>query len=263
MRILEWDDFVCSSYPGRERGYSGSIGSFDGVHLGHQALLRTIVERADGLDASIVITFKENPKRVLRPDRYPGDISTLSQRLERLESCGIGICVLIAYDLAFGRKSGREFLDILIDRTGLARLVMGQNARIGAHAAMDSAKAVEYAGKRGVTAEILPSLLRAEGLVSSSRIREEIGKGNLKAAEGLLGYPYELDLSGWKARMDCAVAVLEIEPKTRLLPPIGRYGVECLGDGGKWSPALMEIGDAEAILKPAIGGGLPQRLRFV
>jgi riboflavin kinase/FMN adenylyltransferase len=264
MKTVTWEEFLSNATERNGDGYAASIGSFDGVHLGHRRLLETLKERSHAaMVASVVITFRENPKRILRPDHYQGDISSLRQRLERLGGSGIDICVLIDYDRKFGAMTGTEFLDVLKERTGLLNLVMGQNAKLGMHAAMDSAQAIEYAKKLGIAAEIVPSLVLADRAVSSSRIRGAVISGSLAEAAELLGYPFELDIEGWKILETLGFRKLESPQKTQIMPPKGRYAIEYAGQGEIWKTAMLDVcGDAPGLA--LVGAdGLPSRLRFV
>jgi riboflavin kinase / FMN adenylyltransferase len=264
MKTVSWEDFLSSAAERNNDGYAASIGSFDGVHLGHRRLLETLKERSHAaMIASVVITFRENPKRILRPEHYQGDISSLRQRLERLGGSGIDICVLIDYDRKFGAMTGMEFLDVLKERTGLLNLVMGQNARLGLHAAMDSAQAIEYAKKLGIAAEIVPSLVLADRAVSSSRIRGAVLSGNMAEAAELLGYPFELDLESCKIRENQGSCELVSPRKMQIMPPVGRYAIEYAGQGGIWKTAMLDVSGAAPALALVGADGLPSRLRFV
>jgi riboflavin kinase / FMN adenylyltransferase len=264
MKTVSWDEFLDTGYPGNHSGYAASIGSFDGVHLGHLRLLETLTARArDGLDGSAVITFRDNPKRILRPEMYLGDISSLRQRLERIAGAGIDLCVLIDYDQHFGAMTGMRFLDILRTRTRLGCLVMGQNARLGINASMDAVAAVAYAKEMGVDAQTLPSLVLDGKIVSSSRIRNTVISGDTAEAGRMLGYPYELDLEGWRIEGKGADFELNAPEKRQILPRSGAFEVEWLDQGGTWRKAGLEMRNASRGMRLFGVHGLPSRLRFV
>lgn len=264
MKTISWEEFLESGYPGGGKGYAASVGAFDGVHLGHLRLLRTLEERSSrGCGASAVITFRDNPKRILRPAEYPGDISSLRQRLARIEAAGIELCVLIDYDVRFGEMTGEAFLELLRKRTGLACLVMGQNARLGSNASMDARGAVDFAKAMGVDALSLPSLVLEGIAVSSSRIRLAVRDGDFAEAARLLGYPFELDLDGWVKRPKGSGLELDAPRKRQILPASGSFGIQWREEGGDWrNGGLSMLGEGSGMVLHG-ADGLPSRIRFV
>jgi riboflavin kinase / FMN adenylyltransferase len=196
VRILTWEAYVDGGLPGIscERPFAATIGVFDGLHIGHQELIKRILGRS-GLD-SVVLTFKENPKRILSPHTHPGELSTLDQKLELIESMSVDFCVLIDFSGDFSKLPGRRFLSILKDRGRLGFLAVGSDFRCGRGLDTGASDIRSFCEEFSVGIELVESIRWAGYAVSSSRIRKAIIEGRLEDAQAMLGRPYEIDLRG-------------------------------------------------------------------
>jgi riboflavin kinase/FMN adenylyltransferase len=183
MEIMSWAEFV----EGRIRDCCAlTIGVFDGVHLGHQALIRRIVA-APGLEPT-VLSFRQNPKGAV-------EIYNYVEKTAILESLGVKALVLIDFNDEFRYLSGKAFFDLLIQgghmgyQSGL--LVIGSDFHAGYQAGTDAQGFSAMAQAIGLPCEVLPTLVDASGkAISSSRIRAAIAAGNTTLASQLLGRPY-------------------------------------------------------------------------
>jgi riboflavin kinase/FMN adenylyltransferase len=204
MRVLDWQDLIDG--PPLPRPTAMTIGVFDGVHQGHQALIARIVGR--GLEP-VVVTFRQNPRLFFNSADHPGDISSLAQKLSLFESLGVGCTILIDFSSDFSKLGGREFIDFLTTCGNMAYLVIGAQFRCGHGLDTDAALIRRVNERNGVATELVEPVLDGSEPVSSSRIRAAIRAGDFAAAEGALGRPFVLDLGSAR----------------RLVPPDGTYRV--------------------------------------
>jgi riboflavin kinase/FMN adenylyltransferase len=170
-----------------------TVGGFDGVHRGHAELIKKVVSRGP---CPTVVTFRENPKRLLSPRHYGGDIFSLEQKLAAFEELGAVRVILIDFSEKFSRINGWEFIDSLESRGGAVFLAIGANFRCGYRHETGAELIRQNNERKGIPTEIIPPVLWGSGPVSSSRIRAAISGGDLAAAGALLGRKLELDLSG-------------------------------------------------------------------
>ncbi|MDR2537152.1 MAG: FAD synthetase family protein, partial [Treponema sp.] len=183
-----------------------TIGVFDGVHRGHQALISRIV--GWGLEP-VVVTFRQNPRLFFDSANYMGDISSLAQKLSLFESLGVACTILIDFSSDFSKLSGRDFIDFLTTYGNMAYLVIGAQFRCGHGLDTDAALIKRVNERNGVATELVDPVLDGAEPVSSSRIRVAIRAGDFGAAETSMGRAFTLDLGSAR----------------RLLPPDGTYRV--------------------------------------
>lgn len=204
MRILDWQDLI-NAQP-LPRPAAMTIGVFDGVHRGHQALISRIVGR--GLEP-VVVTFRQNPRLFFDSANYMGDISSLAQKLSLFDSLGVACTILIDFSSDFSKLSGRDFIDFLTMYGNMAYLVIGAQFRCGHGLDTDAALIRRVNEQHGVATELVEPVLDGAEPVSSSRIRAAIRAGDFGAAEADMGRAFTLDLGSGR----------------RLLPPDGIYRV--------------------------------------
>jgi len=188
MRIIETLDAIRpSDYPD---GSSVAIGKFDGLHLGHQAILRSLVDDSQaGGRPAVVFTFSNNPLSLLRPELCPKPLMSREQRLEGFAAAGVDDCVMIEFDEAVASIPAVDFVrEVLVERLHARHIIMGANFRFGHRGAGDVELLRELGERYGFTARML-QLVAAEGdhQVSSSRVREALLAGEVEAAERMLG----------------------------------------------------------------------------
>jgi riboflavin kinase / FMN adenylyltransferase len=182
------------SAPPDRRPSAVALGVFDGVHLGHRAILGAAVAhaRATGSPA-IACTFDPHPLEVLQPDRAPLPITTLDERLELIAACGIDEGVVLAFTRELAAMEPEAFVkDVLVDRLAARQVVVGFNHRFGRGAHGDAALLRELGARGGFGVDVIePSTF--DGVpVSSTAIRTALGRGDLEAAVRMLGRPYTL-----------------------------------------------------------------------
>jgi riboflavin kinase / FMN adenylyltransferase len=172
-----------------------ALGNFDGVHLGHQAVVRRAVEEGSRRGAKVVAaTFDPHPRAVLAPGSEPRLLTTLEMRREELLGHGVDEVWAIRFDEALSRKSPEEFVrDVLVGEIGASAVVVGENFRFGHRAAGDFRELERL--MRGFGGEAYAVPVRSEGgeaPISSTRIRRLVGEGEVAEAARLLGRPYVL-----------------------------------------------------------------------
>jgi riboflavin kinase / FMN adenylyltransferase len=179
-------------------GYGPSVvtvGMFDGVHLGHRALLGRVAAEAAGrgLPAGAV-TFDRHPLEVLRPGAQPPLLTTLDRKVALLGAAGMDFVLVLAFTEELSKVTAEAFArDVLLEAVGARAIVVGENFRFGHKAAGDPALLAELGRPRGVEVVAVP--LHADGgePVSSTRVRAELARGDVRAAARSLGRPHAVE----------------------------------------------------------------------
>jgi riboflavin kinase/FMN adenylyltransferase len=223
---------------GRETAMT--IGVFDGVHRGHQALIGKIVQQAPACIPTVV-TFKQNPKKVLRPGEYQGDIVGPDRKMIIFETLGVELVILIDFSQEFSKLDGRDFIGHLKSRGRLAFLVVGSNFRCG-YGLDTNASDIKKINRR---TDVVSPVLEGGIPVSSSRIRGAVSSGDLDTAALLLGRKVEIDLAGLSPHPLPDGLFYDARSCYRILPPPGRYSVvfyEFHTSGGRETEILIQDG---------------------
>ena len=235
MNIIAWADFISSS---SSVPLAATIGVFDGVHRGHRKLVETVLSKGPAL-RSAVLTFSENPKKILHPQTYKGCLFSLEQKIDTFGALGVDACVLIDFSLNFGTLSGAEFLFFLA-KAGVRFICVGPNFRCGHKMDTNAQALAEISGKLGMAAEIVEPVMSGGHPVSSSRIRNAVLEGRLGEATQMLGRPHTV-LARFEPSGEGKLSVAEI-PEV-VLPPPGLYKVVLDPDSaGETALARIEEG---------------------
>ena len=186
---------VSRSFPLRPpRACALTIGNFDGVHLGHQALLRLVVERARarGLTAAVMI-FEPQPLEFFRPAEAPPRLTPLREKLKLLATTGIDHVHVCRFDARLAALSADDFVHrLLVDGLHVAHLVIGDDFRFGHRRQGDFAHLVAAGQRCGFSVEAMPTLPLGGVRVSSSAVRAALAAGDMARATALLGQPYRM-----------------------------------------------------------------------
>ena len=171
-----------------------ALGAFDGIHLGHRAILGTAVAQArQGRLQAVACTFDRHPMEVLQPGRAPLPITTLDERLELIGETGIDTTVVIPFTQSVAAVEAKTFVqDVLIEALRAREIVVGFNHRFGRGARGDTGLLESLAGPLGFRAHIVPALMVDGVTVSSSEIRGALQRGDLPRAARLLGRDYSI-----------------------------------------------------------------------
>jgi riboflavin kinase/FMN adenylyltransferase len=169
-------------------------GTFDGIHLGHQEVIRTAVARARDLGtAAVVLTFDRHPLAVLRPAEAPPEILPLDERLDRIADLGPDLALVIPFTLEFSRMEADAFVrDVLAGLCGAREIVVGFNHSFGRGARGTPELLRALAGPLGMSVRVIAPLTVQGTVVSSSAVRDALRRGDVGAAAALLGRPYAL-----------------------------------------------------------------------
>jgi riboflavin kinase / FMN adenylyltransferase len=183
MQIIEWRQFLEKELVSNGKPSSMTIGVFDGVHRGHQELLKRIVSHnADKIP--IVITFKDNHKI------ESGHILNFKQKLDIFENLGIQITIVIDFTKEVKQMSGIEFLEILIKRGNVGFFAVGSDFKCGHQQDTDAEAIQKFFADHNIPAEIVPKVTEGSAPISSSRIRAAISAGDIDLAQKMLGRKY-------------------------------------------------------------------------
>jgi riboflavin kinase/FMN adenylyltransferase len=229
-----------------DRPVVATIGNFDGLHLGHQALLAQVVGEAArrGLHASVV-TFNPHPLRVLAPDRAPKMILTRRQKIELLGLYGIDLIVLIPFTEAVASVSAEEFASrFLTGRLHVECLIVGEDFRFGKGRAGDVALLRSLGPRLGFEVRSADLVLDGGARISASQVREAIEAGRPERAAALMGRPYVLIgrvVHGAGRGRVLSFPTANVDPENELIPGPGVYITETLVEL-EWHPSLTNVG---------------------
>ncbi|HEY3503658.1 MAG TPA: bifunctional riboflavin kinase/FAD synthetase [Actinocatenispora sp.] len=195
-----------------------TIGVFDGVHRGHQAIIEHTVELARKFGvASVVISFDPHPAEVVRPGSHPAVLTSPERKAELVERLGVDVFCLLPFTAEFSKLAPETFVhDVLVEHLHAAAVVVGENFRFGHKAAGDVALLGELGRKFGFTVEGAPLIADNDTVFSSTYIRSCIDAGDVAAAAVALGRPHRL--GGVVVRGDRRGRLLGF-PTANVLPP--------------------------------------------
>jgi len=171
-----------------------ALGTFDGVHLGHRAILGTALTRARevGIEA-VACTFDPHPMEVLQPDRAPRPITPLDERLQLIGETGVDAVVVLAFTRELAAVEPEAFVkDVLLDRLHAREIVVGYNHSFGRGARGDARLLEALAGRLGFLAHVVPPMTVDGEAVSSTGIRAALQRGDVAGAARGLGRPYAI-----------------------------------------------------------------------
>ena len=219
-----------------------TIGIFDGVHRGHQEILRRLVSgaHAEGSPA-VVLTFTPHPAVVLGGKTNFKCLTTPGERVELLESLGVDTVITQAFDRALANQTAAEFMRRVARTLGLCRLFVGYDAALGRGREGDAAHLTEIGKELGYTVQIVPPLKDVAGTLSSTRIRAEVAAGNVSAAASDLGRYFfvagpVVHGDGRGHTINIPTANIQI-PAGKLIPANGIYATWAWVAGKKYQAA--------------------------
>lgn len=231
----------------RHRGCVLAIGNFDGVHLGHQAVLTRLADasRQHGLPATLML-FEPQPREYLDPLNAPARLTRLSEKLTALADTPLDRVVCLRFDRAFAALSPHQFIDeLLVAQLGVAAVVVGEDFRFGHRGAGDLALLRDAGRRHGF---VVPGCERFEldgRRVSSSWVRSALADGDLETVERLLGRPYRLlgrVMPGDRIGRELGFPTANLPLRRARTPLSGVYAVRVAGLGDTPLPGAANIG---------------------
>ena len=247
-RLADWPD-------DDPAGTAATIGNFDGVHVGHRAMLEALRERADALGVpATAVSFEPLPHEFFAGEEAPGRLQGLRERVASFAACGMDRLLLLPFGATLAGQDADAFVrEVLIDTLGVRHLVVGDDFRFGKDRRGDLAL-LEAAGREhGFDVAVCGTVERDGERVSSSRIRRHLADGELDAAARLLGRPYRIAgrvVHGEKVGRTLGFPTANVALGGHRPPLRGVFAVRAtdLASGEAW-PAVANLGE-----RPTVGG---------
>lgn len=233
-----------------------TLGTFDGVHVGHRKIIDRLLQISASENCqSVILTFFPHPRMVLQSDSDIKLLNTIEEKAQLLESAGLENLVIHPFDKAFSRMTAEEFVSsILIDKFNIRKIIIGHDHRFGRNRTATIDDLVEFGQQYGFEVEQLSAREIDEVSVSSTKVRDALGRGDMKLANQYLGYEYFLTgkvVEGKKLgrTLGYPTANLQIGESYKLIPKTGVYVVKSTIDG-QTVFGMMNIGT-----NPTVNGG--------
>lgn len=225
-----------------------TIGTFDGVHLGHRAILDELNRHAASLGGeSVVVTFEPHPRQVLQPEVQIQVLTPLEDKLKLLYDAGVGRVAVTPFTESFARLSAEDYVrNFLADRFKPAAIVIGYDHHFGHDRRGNIALLKSLSEQHGFSVHEIPAQMIADAAVSSTKIRNALLNGDAAPASQMLGRPYSVTgivVHGQKLGRTIGYPTANILPKykAQLIPAQGIYAVNVVVDGRSY-PSMLSIG---------------------
>ncbi len=259
-RVLWVDVDGLDGAPICSRPVTAAIGTFDGVHRAHVALLKLALETAGGTGCAVALTFEPPPMEFLSrgaSSGFPGTrLTTLEEKVELLLGAGVDEVWILRFDRRLADMSGRRFVERVLRRgLGVRRCVVGFNFTFGAGGKNGPQELIRYAGPLGMKVKVVEQICIDGMAVSSTAVREALMEGDAASAAAMLGRPYAIRGEvvrgdGRGRKLGFPTANLRVDP-CKLVPRAGVYAVRAaLPDSRPPRPGLFYVGS-----RPTFGGG--------
>src|SRR5919202_4266725 len=223
-----------------------TLGVFDGLHLGHQLIVRTVVERArEAGAAATVITFDPHPRAVLHPESAPPLLQTLDQKVEALATFGVAQTIVVRFTPEFARVRAEDFLrDVVDERLHAREVYLGRGFAFGYEREGDIELLRRVSSELGFRADEVPEVRLRGRRISSSRIRALLAEGRVNLARRMLGRPYGVEgrvVRGAERGRVLGFPTANLRPANRVIPRGGVYVTATLIEGA-WRRSVTNIG---------------------
>jgi riboflavin kinase / FMN adenylyltransferase len=223
-----------------------TLGVFDGLHLGHQLIMRTVVERARAIGAiPTVITFDPHPRAVLHPESAPPLLQTFDQKIEGFGVLGIEQTIVVRFTKTFSEVSAADFLrDVVTDRLHSREVYLGKGFAFGHNREGNIDLLKRLGNELGFVAGEVPEVSLRGRRVSSSKIRELLSRGEVNLARRMLGRPYGVEgrvEHGAERGHRLGFPTANLHPQNRVIPRNGVYVTGTLIDG-QWRRSVTNVG---------------------
>jgi riboflavin kinase/FMN adenylyltransferase len=223
-----------------------TLGVFDGLHLGHQLIMKTVVERARANGAvPTVITFEPHPRAVLHPESAPPLLQTFDQKIEALGVLGIEQTIVIHFDKAFSEIRAEDFLrEVVTDRLHASAVYLGRGFAFGHQREGNIGLLRSVSERLGFFADEVPEVRLRGHRIGSTRIRELLQHGRVNLARRMLGRPYGVEgqvVHGASRGASIGFPTANLHPQNRVIPRGGVYVTATLIEG-QWRRSVTNIG---------------------
>lgn len=223
-----------------------TLGVFDGLHLGHQRIMQTVVERAKSTNTTpTVITFDPHPRSVLSPQNAPPLLQTLDQRLAAFEFLGIGQAIVIRFDQEFAAIDADKFLrETVHERLQAKEVYLGKDFTFGKNRGGNIELLRRISNELGFFADEVPEVQLRGNRISSSKIRRFLQEGKVNLARRMLGRPYGVEgqiIHGFQRGRTIGFPTANLKPKNRVVPKYGVYATATL-IGDQWRRSITNVG---------------------
>lgn len=233
-----------------------TIGNFDGLHRGHQALLERLKAHASALQLpAAVLTFEPSPREFFTPDQAPARLTSLREKLELIEDSGVGQVYVCRFDARLAALTASDFVErILTKGLAIRHLIIGDDFRFGKGRVGDFEFLQQAGQQHGFTVESMPTIDWQGERVSSSAVRETLEDGDIEHAERLLGRPYCISgkvVHGEKVGRQLGFPTANVQLKRKRLALQGIFAVTVTGVGAQPVPGAASLG-----VRPTLGDNL-------
>ncbi len=232
-----------------------TIGTFDGVHIGHKKIIQKIVQNCEKTDCeSVLLTFFPHPRMVLQDGQDLKLLNTIEEKITLLKETGLQNLIIHPFDYEFSRLTAEAFVeDILIKKLNIQKIIIGHDHRFGRNRTADINDLIQFAAVYGFEVEQISAQEINEISVSSTKIRTALNEGNIQLANDYLNYYYLLTGTVVKGKqlgrtIGFPTANLNINENYKLIPKIGVYIVKSIYNT-KTVWGMMNIG-----YNPTVGG---------
>ncbi|MHC5308563.1 bifunctional riboflavin kinase/FAD synthetase [Myroides sp. LJL116] len=225
-----------------------TLGTFDGLHLGHQKIIKDLVESAKQMQMeSLLLTFFPHPRMVLKKEQDIRLLNTLEEKQQLLDNLGLDNLVVQKFDLEFSSLSAKEFVQqVLVEKFNIAKIIIGYDHRFGKGGTGDIQILKQYGQEFGFEVEEISAKELDSVSISSTKIRKALEQGDIKIANSYLGYNYFFEGTVVKGKqlgrtLGFPTANLVLKYDYKLVPKSGVYVVESVLDGRKVK-GMMNVG---------------------
>jgi riboflavin kinase/FMN adenylyltransferase len=223
-----------------------TLGVFDGLHLGHQLIMRTVVERARAIGAvPTVITFDPHPRAVLHPESAPPLLQTFDQKIEAFSVLGIEQTIIVRFTRDFAQLEAEDFLrDVVRDRLQAVEVYLGRGFAFGRNREGNIELLRKVSEQLGFGADEVPEVCLRGQRISSSKIRGLLAEGRVNLARRMLGRPYGVEgrvVRGAERGRSLGFPTANLRPENRVIPRGGVYVTATLIEGA-WRRSITNIG---------------------
>lgn len=223
-----------------------TLGVFDGLHLGHQRIMQTVVESAKAINAvPTAITFEPHPRAVLHPESAPPLLQTLDQRLAAFEVLGIKQTIVIRFNKEFAALDAETFLrEVIHERLQAREVFLGKGFEFGKNRGGNIELLRKVSQELGFFADEVPEIRLRGSRISSSKIRQLLSEGKINLARRMLGRPYGIEgqiIHGAERGRTIGFPTANLHPHNRVIPKFGVYATATLIEG-VWRRSITNVG---------------------